>query len=836
MSGTPDQPLSNYPPHFSNERVQRLEGELETVKQSLTACELRNHKLLDSLPQIIWVADTWGSVTYLNRYWYEYTGVWETESLKNHIWQTLHPQDRDRLETCWQQAKSHHTDYETECRVQGADGGYRWFLVKGSPIFDEQMQVLEWVAICTDIHDRKQAEDARQRSEQKLRLQIHQSPMGVIEWNAKFEVVEWNPAAEKIFGYPKQEAIGRNAIGFIVPASEHPHVNQAWQDLLHNRGGTRSTNHNLTKSGNEIFCEWYNTPLVDNEGQVLGVVSLVQDVTERQQTEARVRTLNAELEARVAERTAQLERANQQKEELLVREHAARSEAEHLLSLQEETLLALRHSEERYRSLITASAQIIWGTKAEGTFTSQQPGWTAFTGQSFEELKDWGWLNAVHPDDRQHTAQVWSTAVSHCTLYEVTHRLRRSDGEYRYMQVRAVPILEPNGSVREWVGIHTDITERQQAEFALEEQKAFLRNVIDANPNLIFVKDWHGRFTLVNQALAEVYGTTVDEIVGKTDADFNPNPAEVQQYLQDDREVIATLQPKQINEESVSANGETRWFQTIKKPLVLPDQSTQVLGVAIDITERKQVERILQARADELARTTTLLAKTAANLEKRNQELDQFAYVVSHDLKAPLRAIANLSQWLEEDLDPYLNDDTRHQMNLLRGRVHRMEALIDGLLQYSRIGRVDRQAETVAVYDLLQDVVDSLAPPPTFTIAIPPDLPVLKTDRLRLEQVFANLIGNAIKYHDRPDGRIEITASDRGSYYEFTVADDGPGIDPAYHERIFGIFQTLEARDKVESTGIGLSLVKKIVESKGGTIQLTSQPGQGATFRFTWLK
>ena len=171
-------------------------------------------------------------------------------------------------------------------------------------------------------------------------------------------------------------------------------------------------------------------------------------------------------------------------------------------------------------------------------------------------------------------------------------------------------------------------------------------------------------------------------------------------------------------------------------------------------------------------------------------------------------------------------------MNLLRGRVHRMEALINGLLQYSRVGRLETPNSLVSVGDLLAEVVDSLAPT-SITIEIAP-MPTFVTQRLPLQQVFTNLISNAIKHHPRMDGKVRIFVQNLESFYEFVVADDGAGIAPQYHEKIFGIFQTLEPRDKSENTGIGLAIVKKIVESQGGSISLESQEGQGATFRFTW--
>lgn len=260
------------------------------------------------------------------------------------------------------------------------------------------------------------------------------------------------------------------------------------------------------------------------------------------------------------------------------------------------------------------------------------------------------------------------------------------------------------------------------------------------------------------------------------------------------------------------------------------------IAIIRDITQFLETEAKLKARADELDRLTQDLAETNEMLEDRNRELEQFAYVASHDLKAPLRAIANLSEWIEEDLSGQLPPENQQQLHLLRGRVHRMEALINGLLEYSRVGRVESPVERVSLSVLLDEVIDSIDPPDTFTITLPPDLPTLITKRLPLRQVFANLISNAVKHHDRPDGQVRIGVKDLGDRYEFSVADDGPGIAPEYHRKIFMIFQTLQARDVKESTGVGLSIVKRIVETEGGTIRLDSDEGAGTTFYFTWNK
>jgi signal transduction histidine kinase len=243
-----------------------------------------------------------------------------------------------------------------------------------------------------------------------------------------------------------------------------------------------------------------------------------------------------------------------------------------------------------------------------------------------------------------------------------------------------------------------------------------------------------------------------------------------------------------------------------------------------------KLNRQLEEKARQLARSN-------AELQRSNQELDQFAYIASHDLREPLRSVDNLSKWIAKDLgSDQLPPSTQRHLHQLRQQVQRMEVLLEDLLEYSRAGRDEGELLSLDLSKLSRDLVRLFDRPEQFEVVVEEDMPTVTTAKTPLEQCLRNLIGNAIKHHNREDGQVKVSCRDAGDFVELVVADDGPGIAPEFHERVFNMFQTLRPRDESESSGMGLAIVKKIVENHGGTITLQSSEGNGATFVLMWPK
>ena len=362
------------------------------------------------------------------------------------------------------------------------------------------------------------------------------------------------------------------------------------------------------------------------------------------------------------------------------------------------------------------------------------------------------------------------------------------------------------------------------AALASSEKRAQV--VLDTATDGILTVDEHGVIQSFNRACERLFGYSANDVIGEnvailtTPANARAHVDQIQRgLLSGDAEIIGAereltgrrrdgaLLPLEVSVAEATVDGRKLFT-----------------GILRDISGRKALE----------AETDRLIKR----LEESNAELESFAYIASHDLKAPLRAIDSTATWLTEDLGDALEGENFEHMEMLRSRVRRMNKLLDDLLEFSRIGRkIDqRYTEKVDGETLMEDVLALQNPPKDFDIAIDPSFKKIMVDRMPLQQILQNLVSNAVKHHDRPDGRVTIDVKDLGEAYAISVKDDGPGIPKQFHEQIFAMFQTLKPRDRVEGSGMGLAVVRKLVAMQRGSIRLESEEGCGAAFHIHWPK
>lgn len=369
-----------------------------------------------------------------------------------------------------------------------------------------------------------------------------------------------------------------------------------------------------------------------------------------------------------------------------------------------------------------------------------------------------------------------------------------------HLEVTASPVFDENGQVSATVHIAKDISERREA----EKRIADLAKFPSENPNPILRISRDGIVMYANRAaenLLEIHK-------GDSEKDVPEN------WFQIVQNVFDSGSTKQIEFE---CNQQILSFTFMP---VLDSGYVNIYG--LDITQRKQFEE----------EQTRLLQK----VEHANRELNDFAHIVSHDLKAPLRGIKTLADWLTSDYQDKLGQDGREHLNMMAQRVKRMSDMIDGILGYSRVVRTEAEKITVDLNELIPEIIDIIAPTENIAITIDSELPVIEFEHTKIIQVFQNLLSNAVKYMDKPQGRISINCSEEESFWKFSINDNGQGIREKDFERIFQIFQTLSDSDGTESTGVGLTVVKKIIEFYGGNIWVQSNLGEGSTFFFTLPK
>ena len=690
---------------------------------------------------------------------------------------------------------------------------------------------------------------------------------------------------------------------------------------------------------------------------------LTDEVWIRRGAEDSLFQLNAELEKRVLERTAELHATN----ERLLRQIADREQIENELkaSLGERQRAeeARRASEERLNFALQKSQIGAWELSLENHTATR----TLIHDRIFgyhTPLPLWTYemfLEHVVPEDRAEVDRAFHKATAaHCD-WSFECRIRRVDGEVRWIWAAGGHEKDSAGQAVRMSGIVQDITARKQTESALRASEERLRLITNLVPHGIFAKDAAGFYIFANRALAERYGFPIEEILGKTDFDLVSEKAQAEAYRADDRAVIESGTAKFIPEEpNTDLSGHTRFLQTTKMPFTVPETGERaVMGVWVDITERKRAEEALResdeqfrtmvdaisqlawmAQPDgfifwynqrwfdytgttpeqmegwgwqrvhdpgmlpkvlelwkasiataepfemnfplraadghyrwfltrafplkdaagavlrwcgtntdisrmrdaekEIQRLNTDLERRViertAQLEAANKELEAFSYSVSHDLRAPLRAVDGFSQAVLEDYGAQLPEEGRRHLQTIRGGAQQMGVLIDDLLTFSRLSRAPLNKQKVSANGLVRSALDELSlqrEGRQIDLRIG-DLPACAGDPALLRQVWINLLSNAFKYtQKRAAAVVEIGCETRPEGPVYFVRDNGTGFDMRHAGKLFGVFQRLHRAEEYPGTGVGLAIVQRIIHRHGGRVWAEAAPDRGATFHFT---
>ena len=769
--------------------------EQRLAERALREREEEFRTMANSLPQLAWMAGPDGSIAWYNQRWYDYTGT-TFDEMKGWGWKPVHhPDHLDRVTAKFVEAIARGEAWEDTFPLRARDGAFRWFLSRALPIRDPDGRILRWFGTNTDITDRLEIEAARDRALAEAKLERQRLYEVFMQAPAAITVLEGPTHVFTVANPLYQELVGnRPILGKTVREALPELEGQGFFELIdqvYESGEAFSAAELLVRLDRdadgvpeELYVDFVYQPLKAPDGRSFGIMVHAVDTTERVVARRRIESL-------AAERSAILGQIAE--------------------------VVVTTDLEGRITFFNSAVEEIYGGMKAGVPISDAS--------QPFTLLRPDGSPRPVEEMPLQR-------AVKGERVVGEEWRVRRANGSEVNVLGSAVPIYGSDGTQLGAAMTVRDITEQRRLQREIEHERAQLQQVLMEAPASISVSEGPDHVVVMQNAISrQLIGGR--DLVGRRARDvFTEESVREVLALQD--RVYATGEPFSGREVHVAfdrdGDGEVEdgYFNFVYQPLL--DAEGKVYGIlthAVEVTDQVLSRKEVEQKAEELARLTH-------ELERSNRELDQFAYVASHDLKAPLRGIANLTQWIEEDLGDRVTGESREHMQLLKGRVHRMEALIDGILSYSRAGRIREKPEHVDVAKLLGESVELLSPPPETEIVIGPVMPTIETERVPLQQVFMNLIGNAIKYNQRPGARVEITVQPAKGMHQFSVADNGPGIAPQYQEKIWQIFQTLAARDKVEGTGIGLSVVRKIVEARGGKAWLESEVGRGSTFHFTW--
>ncbi|WP_192843165.1 response regulator [Aureimonas sp. AU12] len=487
----------------------------------------------------------------------------------------------------------------------------------------------------------------------------------------------------------------------------------------------------------------------------------------------------------------------------------------------------LAQSEGRFRSLIEATSAIVWSAPSSGRFSGDQPGWAAFTGQKEEQFSDYGWTDAIHPDDRKRSSEAWTKAVASKSPYKVEHRVRRSDGEWRDMLARAAPIVGEDGAIREWIGTHTDVTDQKRTAAELGETNLQFRAIADNIPQFAWIAQPNGEIHWYNQRWFDYTGKTFADMKGFGWQSVH-HPDHITRVAEGLKSRFAAGEPWEDTFPLRGADGAYRWFLSQANPI--RDENGVIVrwfGTNTDVTSQRAAEQELAA------------AKEAA--ENANRAKSQFIANMSHELRTPLSAVIGYAEMLEEEVEDLGEKHLLADLKKIEGNARHLLSLINDVLDLSKIEaeRMDTYAETFDLQTVMDEVastVGSLVAKKNNRLTVEHDgqLGSVHTDQVKLRQCLINLLSNASKFTEEGEitMRARRTSDDGRDWISFEVSDSGIGMSQEQVGRLFERFAQADSSTtrKFGGTGLGLAITRAFCRLLGGDIGVRSTEGQGTTF------
>ncbi len=500
--------------------------------------------------------------------------------------------------------------------------------------------------------------------------------------------------------------------------------------------------------------------------------------------------------------------------------------------LRDRAEVALLNSKEQFLTLANNISQLAWMADVNGFIFWYNQRWFDYTGTTLEEMKGWGWQKVHHPEHVQRVVDKIKNCFETGEVWEDTFPLRGTDDNYRWFLSRAVPIRNDDGMILRWFGTNTDVTKIKEAEKEIELMNLNLEKRVEQKTNELLKAEMHFReildnlmegatiigfdwqYKYANNTALKQTGFSREKLLGYTIMEKYPDVEQTKTF-NDIKRCLNERVTIQDEKQFTLPNGTSSYFEVSYRPI--PDG---VFILSMNITERKKDEEKIKQYTEEI--------------KNSNIELERFAYVASHDLQEPLRMVSSFLKLLEKELDGKLNETCKEYIYYAVDGAARMKILVNDLLQYARVGsnKEDFSAtNTNEIMDyvnrvLKEDIEQNHA---VITVAT---LPVITANKTLISQLFINLVGNALKYHDGRVPEIEVGSTEKPDQWIFFVKDNGIGIDPKFFDRIFIIFQRLHSKNEFSGTGIGLAICKKIVEVHKGKIWVESEEGKGSTFYF----